>query len=590
MRYLLTLLCAAMLSLAAIAQTTAPIRRTPPPAVPMLRPGADGYYTWKPLIVTGFTSRISYIAPDGNDATGIRYPADAPEIGPDPLQPTGPIRAFKTAGAAIDRSRVGQSDAILYRRGSTYAEPETVNMFHLKGRSSLWPALIGAWGPLTQDRPIITSATLGATIIHGQNGGLTSTTGCGNVMLQSLVIAAPGRDPHSPTYTTAARNSAPAGLSTFAKASAIIFDDCRFTFLRGGIELQGIDDSAWITDVMLNRCTVDSCYNANGMSSGIFTAFTWRTTFQESYIIGNGLNLDLGITGSHFNQGLYYNQDSGGLRFMYSLSAENAHAGIQNRGGFDNLVYGSVFALNAMNLNGGHGQNYFPAQYTTFSFIDNSISGSRDAGVSGPRGWGFSGGRCHSMNATGTLIIGSPTSSSTANVYALGLNALSPPTEIAKIAGTVVYNYATSVPGSIIELGTEPWAPGVRFSGNQLFDQNAQFYDARTNPPGAWMQYNTVKVRTPDRGPAATIAGRGVTTSEALRSVGLLSESVVPNFPDPTRNLDTYARSIGLPNQAALFDACKLQRRGAWREDLSPIAIANYLRDGFGMPRVFKRY
>jgi len=58
-----------------------------------------------------------------------------------------------------------------------------------------------------------------------------------------------------------------------------------------------------------------------------------------------------------------------------------------------------------------------------------------------------------------------------------------------------------------------------------------------------------------------------------------------PTVPDPGRNLDRYAESLGLGSTLADFAAAaRTLSRHAWRPELTAPAAANYLRAGFGVP------
>jgi hypothetical protein len=54
-------------------------------------------------------------------------------------------------------------------------------------------------------------------------------------------------------------------------------------------------------------------------------------------------------------------------------------------------------------------------------------------------------------------------------------------------------------------------------------------------------------------------------------------------YPNPDRNVDDYAVSIGLADRLAYFDGLRLQERGNWDADYSAASIVAYFRANFGM-------
>ena len=59
------------------------------------------------------------------------------------------------------------------------------------------------------------------------------------------------------------------------------------------------------------------------------------------------------------------------------------------------------------------------------------------------------------------------------------------------------------------------------------------------------------------------------------------AQQLQQRYVDGDRSLDDYARSIGLANAEALFDAMRRQSRGGYDQRLTAEAIRAYYKQGF---------
>ena len=189
---------------------------------------ADGWCVWK-AIETG-TNRCKFVYVDEdlppNAPPGVVYSWGDAAIGSDPVNnPTNAIRPFRYAIDATTAMHAhnglsfhGQQFALLYKRGSVFrgrpapttTEPPGANVrgidptgpWHFEGPSDQYPILIGAYGPLTKDRPILDIYEGDAVLLsYGGTGPMTNNPGnTSNVMIQSLHFRAPRRNPLSPEY------------------------------------------------------------------------------------------------------------------------------------------------------------------------------------------------------------------------------------------------------------------------------------------------------------------------------------------------------------------------------------------------------
>ena len=170
-----------------------------------LPPTTDGFSEWEPMPSTGeldetdLGSRIAYISgATGDDDTGVFYFWNGSEVvdaegntyGSDPFDPEGDIQPFATfARNEHLRSTVGEervSDWVLFRRGESY--PPTGRLPGV-GRSREEPALVGAWGPVTEPRPRFDPN--GESFWWQANGQLVVA----NVVVMSVEVDARGAAP-----------------------------------------------------------------------------------------------------------------------------------------------------------------------------------------------------------------------------------------------------------------------------------------------------------------------------------------------------------------------------------------------------------
>lgn len=117
----------------------------------------------------------------------------------------------------------------------------------------------------------------------------------------------------------------------------------------------------------------------------------------------------------------------------------------------------------------------------------------------------------------------------------------------------------------------------VQTDARVTYQQNNYYTAAPTNQ---WFSGRTFEQMIPGTGNAITPA----------------------SYPDPNRNIVTYVRSIGanpssvaqaidwysdgVPGNASLAGALA-NRRGAWDERFTSIAVINHIREGFGLSRLW---
>lgn len=579
-----------------------PIRRgdTLPPAPAQLQIGPDGYFAWTPQRTGALTSRISYVASNGDDSTARRYLVTDAEIKSDIFNPPDTILAFATIGAALQSPRDGCPDAVLIRRGDSFDIAVPLQGYLLKGMSSTKPALIGAYGPLTSPRPILKQATHRGAIFLLQNDrdGKADKRN-GNLLIQSLELTAPRRNPNDPAYSPTTWPDGGAAITTYAFASSVYFDDIRISYFGGCIALQGIDWDKRTTDVVFNRCTFDHVWatGREAHSSGVYCSLAWRITFRDCYFVANGYNpASIDSPGNFYNQNLYFAQSCGMVTFTSNLSAKSAHAGAQFRGGHDNKVVGNILLLNPFGLGIGHDQNFFPGEYCSASVYSNVIAGTRDTRPDTPRGFGLSINRMHTATINNNLISGTPDTTSTGNIYAITASGLpAPHVQSITIGANTIHAYASpSTDGCTLQLGTAaaPMSPNVRFLSNTMlcptnllaFSQNASW--------GGTFANNTASLKPCAETTQCTVASKGnqlLGRDAALASFGPGAFAITIQAPPPSVDAGDYAAELGIGTTTDDYlNACLFQRRGHWDVRLEPHTLVNWFRRKHGLATIPK--
>lgn len=230
-----------------------------------------------PEVITGYTgtaewttitpsedSRLIYVATDGDDSAaeavydrGYYLPSD-PEIGDDPTNPIGPIKAYSTlslgsskvTGASSLRyaPRSSCADWILFRRGQEFYlnDNETgwkthfvENIWNIQGRSEQESFVVTAWGPLSEQRPILSGETVQVAKTNIKWISLTFRDG--------IRIAN--------------------GYDWLAGFENVLFEDCLFE--GGGIGLPSTD--FW-NNINFRRCVIVDSFNPNGHNQGMYIA------------------------------------------------------------------------------------------------------------------------------------------------------------------------------------------------------------------------------------------------------------------------------------------------------------------------------
>lgn len=253
-----------------------------PPRISQPRPefdtDVDGWTDFRPFLEPD--SRIMYVAANGNDATALVYAPHASPIGDDPMQPIGSVRAFATFEAARRMMRDYKADWILFRRGDQFALPSglyshgTNPFFRHDPDGPEIRKVFGAYGPISDPRPIITS--ISGRLIHGFAAGDLQYA---NSAFVSLDLRASGvsQGGHAVIEISGNRN--------------LHFEDCR---IRGSNTVIAYD---WVGDpaprlpggLYFKRCViVDAARSGGGHVQGLYLSNVQGCILEECVFDRNG--------------------------------------------------------------------------------------------------------------------------------------------------------------------------------------------------------------------------------------------------------------------------------------------------------------
>lgn len=267
---------------------------------------------WTPLVPSS-DSRLIYVATDGNDTAaaaakagrGYYLPGD-PEIGDDPTNPVGPIAAYASVVEASKRfrgrnwngtnasggialytwqtgdNRNGYPDWLLFRRGQTFNMPtvptawgdrkrtpaalignwvQNKNTFSYEGgrasgRSESERAVIGAWGPVSDARPVVD--------YFGVEGN------CRNMALCSIDV------PNGMVWDYSTDGDT---------ADNLLIEDIRTRSMGAG-------NTTSMKNARFRRCVVTGSFSATHHNQGFFLGGTDTLTIEECVFDRNGYKED----------------------------------------------------------------------------------------------------------------------------------------------------------------------------------------------------------------------------------------------------------------------------------------------------------
>lgn len=528
------------------------------------------------VVVPSADSRIIYVSSgSGNDSN-------------DGLSEALPV---KTLQRGMSLLRNGYPDWLTLKAGDIWNEGfGAVGDFG--GRSSDEPMVITGYG--NGAKPQIRPTGSGNTELFHHGGASAS----GHMYFLGLDFYDARKDPQSPSFMQNAPDVN--GIAWIGGGNDILIENCDFRFLTDGVVFQQYDSGA-ITGLTLrrNRFLDGYSFNAGSFAQGAFLYGIDGLIIEENIMDHNGYNHAAGVTATVFVHNLYVNEcknvtvarnlllraGSLALKFRsdHALASTNTVAE-------DNLIFESEVGIGAA-ADGGVG---IPAQPTLTDFtIRNNVflQTNRDNPTGRGLGWAMSLNDIKDSSVTGNIVTDL---SYTGNSFALSLgDGMESPQNYPISNITIADNIAYRVNGSGFSLRPADSWSNVSVINNDIQnpDQSDTVAVWDRDPSSSAVVFSGNRYYNKTANPASFAWTGGAASGHAVNYAGWVAASgetgssyAAVSYPDPNRNLETYAQSLGQPATVAAFIAgIRGQTKGNWQTVYTATAVNDYIRAGFAV-------
>jgi len=507
-------------------------------------------------------SRIIYVAQSGsNTLTGLS--ADQP---------------VRTLAHAVTLLRDGYPDWLLLKAGDAWNEVFPNWGYEGKsGRSEQEPLLISSYG--TGDRPII-RCNNGA---HGL--AKFSHTPRNHIFVIGIDFYSDQHDPASPSFDASTTESM--GVFWLDDSEDLLFEDCRFRFLSGGLVIQENDTNYHIKNVRIRRCVITDSYaidrGTGNFSSGYYLNLIDGVLVEENIFDHNGWNENVtGANATVFSHNSYTSECRNvvmrGNLYLRASSLSTKFRSDRTDGSVGIFVYNNFIYESEVGISIGK-ETVAPLRFRDVTIQGNVLLNISENNPTGRvLGWGLEIMDVANALVTDNLIVNQPTS----NSYAIHLYRES--NSGVTIRNNLMYRIGDHA------LWVEPQAAwsNIQFVNNVI--QNPDLDALLTSHAGSFAAV-AYSGNTYYAGPAATVLYRA--SNEPLTFAEWRADHE-PNalwqqstYPDPNRNLVTYQQSLGRTATVdAFMAAIRQQSKANWQPEYTAAAVNDYIRAGFGVAAV----
>ncbi len=563
---------------------------------------------WLPLDRRGWTvvrpaadSRLIYVSSSvGNDARARVYAPGDPTVGRDPTRPVGPLRPFKTIGAAMEKARDGEPDWVLLKRGDTW---RNAHIAVRSGRSKTEPSVVCAWG-----------AAPARPVIRGRNGGVSfgsPNDGERHAVLRDLVLYCSFLDPNAPDYGVDTAEKVTRGMAKMRirvnsgadrETRNVLVENCLIRF--GGLYVRG-----WrtpMTNVVLRRNVVLDRYPPAGHTMGMWGAYA-SVLLEECIFDHNGwlhqrVPENKGKPGranplSHntYCTGMYSTIFRNNV-FLRAASIGNKFTANQGPGSVRNLVVrNNLYVDGEIGISMG-GNRSGPLRWADCRVTDNVML---DLGRSRPTGrrlaWYIGATDWDGGRIARNLFLHQPRGE-IRNVRGLMLRAgrESGSRQVHVRNVSVHHNLFHGLRncGGAIIIGGHRRFRGVIIAENllQFPGLTSRLVTADGSGGGVTFRGNTYwSGAEPDRW--FRVGDESLSFDEWVRRSGeRAARRRKVEFADPDRSIETYMNWLGgEPTIAAFIAVARRQSRRTWRPEFTAPAVNRWIRAGFGPNRAAAR-
>lgn len=471
----------------------------------------------------------------------------------------GMIQPVRTLRKALSLVRNGYPDRILFKRGDVFREADLDVNIQVEGRSPFEPLIIGAYGSNLLPRPILHShLSLGAKVEPRY------------LVLQSLDLFASTRDPTSRSFSVKKMSDHQNfGIGMICSGRFLWIEDCRLRDFGMDFVLQAPLNNYFDT-LVIRRCQVLDSWNF-GMSSGIYLENFQNVVIEENLFDHNGWTDLPGAGKTMFNHNMYLQHGHMGedrhIIVRGNISARAASHGCQLRPG--GLLENNLFLKNPL----AAFMSYSPSIARNNVVLD---ADSIDQNLT--RGQGLEFLNCYQALAEGNIVAHKPDKRNGQEglaFYPEGRQGIPAPT-VGVFRHNIVYDWA----GPAFFIVSSPAGLYARDNFFEQKDEPDVFIKDWKSQFVFQNNHYSSQLAEPFR-----IGEKYMDLSGWMAATGEKPNSAPARFVDPSRDIASYARSIGLKDASleGFLNAAREQRRGHWDSRLTAAAVNDYIRAGFAL-------
>lgn len=507
--------------------------------------------------------------------TDLTPPAGAQVVyvssaGSDTADGSSPQKAVKTVAKGVALAKAGHS-FVLLKRGDVFAESGI--FLGKSGVSPAKPFVLGAYGPLTDERPHIASGD-GSGLLLGK---------VHDVVVQSIHLQAQ-------SYTG---KTAPYGIAWHSDGTGLLVEDCFIDNYFTGVAINGAE----ISHVVFRRNVLTGSFpnkdyvNSKGVKGaghaiGLYVAEVDHLTIEDNAFDHNGWKE--GYAGKTiFNHNVYVQTDCRFVTYRNNVSTRASSHGAQIRPGGtaeDNFFLRDPLGLQFGLDKGGHAPTPGGVSGTVSR---NVFLGGGDIDGANPRGHGIQLGNIDD-GGKGAVVEDNVFAHNDGTYQAVfGLDSHSNDQQscvVNPLVNLVIrHNTAYDWSGLLSVSACTPELSGVRFEQNVLVDRQKKGA-AYFQPGPKGMSFGQNNWFT-DAGAAGwfSVANKNLSFADFVALVKDEDASKdETKLVDAKRTIETYLAAKGLgQTEADFYAALRQQRRGRYDERLSAKALNAYFRAGF---------
>ncbi len=525
-------------------------------------------------------SRILYVSASGDDRTARFYNLRDSEIGNDPFNPDGAIRAYASYAAAYAATRNGYPDWILFKRGEEFVD--TIGSRIRSGRGASEPFLVGSYG----------ASGLSPIVKTGINQALRVNDTTRYFAISGIDFYANTRDPRGADYRG---NAGGTGFTLLTGSgqniSGVLFEGCKFRFYNGN-DIQ-IYAGTFIGDIIIRRCLIADNYSETHHSQGLYANRVDGIVLEENIFIHNGWyiqsrngdNNPAGGQATMFNHNIYFS----GTRnvslkenlFIEPSQSHNKFTNPYSADYVDNInITNNLYLGGEVGISMGHNYQSTPWRVNNVNITDNVMS---NLGMSNPTrhgiSWGYYISGLDVANITGNLLINQKETSGINNVEGFYIE-----NDIRHtvISNNVIYN---TINGRGLRIRPEAsGSSNISFRNNKIQIPTASGYTIMADhaTSNIWNCSGNSYFSDKADGRRVRYNGREMSFSTWFSSSGDSSFFERYAFADTTRDVDTYQQYLGgAASVDSFISACRSQDRYRWNDNYAADRVNSWIRDGF---------